>query len=133
MLAFLQARRPGPGGEPEAAKVAAFSAANPETLHQADYIATSSLPGSFAGTTYWGVHAFPATNSQDETRLWLNHAGVPRWQERWRGKSAPPPHEFRKQSFRSLKGPRHFGVTSTRRDSQGPAHSSKIAGHPVPQ
>jgi len=69
MLAFLQARRPGPGGEPEAAKVAAFSAANPETLHQADYIATSSLPGSFAGTTYWGVHAFPATNSQDETRF----------------------------------------------------------------
>ena len=26
-------------------------------------------PASFAGTTYWGVHAFPATNSKGETRF----------------------------------------------------------------
>src|SRR5262245_25042516 len=69
MLAFLQARRPGPDSKVDAAKVTAFSAANPETLHQADYIAESPLPGSFAGTTFWGVHAFPATNSQGETRF----------------------------------------------------------------
>jgi catalase len=69
MLAFLQARRPGPDGKPDAAKVAAFSAANPETLHQADYLATLPQPRSFAGTTYFGVHAFPTTNSQGETRF----------------------------------------------------------------
>ena len=69
MLAFLKARIPGPDGKPDMKKVRAFSAANPETLHQANYIAARPLPGSFAGTTYWGVHAFPATNSNGETRF----------------------------------------------------------------
>ena len=69
MLAFLKARVPGPDGKPDMKKVRAFSAANPETLHQANYIAARPLPGSFAGTTYWGVHAFPATNSNGETRF----------------------------------------------------------------
>jgi catalase len=69
MLAFLKARIPGPDGKPDMAKVKAFSAANPETLHQANYIAARPLPGSFAGTTYWGVHSFPATNSKGETRF----------------------------------------------------------------
>ncbi|CAN7725174.1 catalase family peroxidase [Bradyrhizobium sp. LjRoot220] len=69
MLAFLKARIPGPDGRPDLEKVRAFSVANPETRHQADYITAHPLPGSFAGTTYWGVHCFPATNSQGETRL----------------------------------------------------------------
>ncbi|WP_342739624.1 catalase family peroxidase [Bradyrhizobium sp. B117] len=69
MLAFLEARIPGADGKPDMAKVKAFSAANPETLNQANYIAARRLPGSLAGTTYWGVHAFPATNEQGETRF----------------------------------------------------------------
>jgi catalase len=69
MLAFLKARIPGPDGKPDPEKVKAFSAANPETLHQAGYVGARPLPGSFAGTTYWGVHAFPATNAQGETRF----------------------------------------------------------------
>lgn len=69
MLAFLEARLPGGDGRPDMKKVRAFSSANPETLHQANYIAARSLPGSFASTTYWGVHAFPATNSNGETRF----------------------------------------------------------------
>ena len=69
MLAFLEARIPGPDGRPDEAKVAAFSAANPETLNQANYVAARRLPGSFAGTTYWGVHAFPATSTLGETRF----------------------------------------------------------------
>lgn len=69
MLAFLKARSPGPDGKPDMEKVRAFSAANPETLNQANYIAARPLPGSFAGTTYWGVHAFPATNAKGETRF----------------------------------------------------------------
>ena len=69
MLAFLKARIPGPDGKPDLEKVRAFSAANPETLHQANYIATRPLTGSFAGTTYWAVHAFPATNAKGETRF----------------------------------------------------------------
>jgi catalase len=69
MLAFLAARILGPDGKPDWQKVEAFSASNPETLHQAAYIAAHPLPASFAGTTYWGVHAFPATNSKGETRF----------------------------------------------------------------
>ncbi|MBR0972739.1 catalase family peroxidase [Bradyrhizobium japonicum] len=69
MLAFLEARIPGADGKPDAEKVKAFSAANPETLNQAHYIAARRLPASFAGTTYWGVHAFPATNAAGETRF----------------------------------------------------------------
>ena len=69
MLAFLDARIPGPDGMPDMEKVRAFSAANPETLHQANYIAARPLPGSFSGTTYWGVHSFPATNAKGETRF----------------------------------------------------------------
>lgn len=69
MLAFLRARVPGPDGKPDAARVKAFSDANPETLNQARFVAARPLPGSFAGTTYWGVHAFPATNARGETRF----------------------------------------------------------------
>lgn len=69
MLAFLKARIPGPDGSPDMERVKAFSAANPETLHQARYIAAHPLPRSFAGTTYWGVHSFPVTNSAGETRF----------------------------------------------------------------
>jgi len=69
MLAFLKARIPGAEGKPDMKKVRAFSTANPETLHQANYIAARPLPASFAGTIYWGVHAFPATNAKGETRF----------------------------------------------------------------
>ena len=69
MLRFLQARAPGPDGKPDAARVQTFSEANPETLNQAHYVAARPLPGSFAGTVYWGVHSFPATNAKGETRF----------------------------------------------------------------
>lgn len=69
MLAFLAARMPGHDGRPDPEKIRAFSAANPETLRQADYIAAHPLSPSFAGTTYWAVHAFPAKNSKGETQF----------------------------------------------------------------
>ncbi len=69
MLAFLKARTPGPDGRPDLQKIKAFSAANPETLHQARYITALPRQRSFADTTYWGVHSFPTTNSTGETRF----------------------------------------------------------------
>ena len=69
MMKFLAARVPGPDGNADREKVEIFSATNPETLHRAKYIASHPLPASFASTTYWGVHAFPATNSKGETRF----------------------------------------------------------------
>ncbi|WP_247439607.1 catalase [Bradyrhizobium sp. 139] len=69
MLAFLQVRMPGPDGKPDMAQVEAFSAANPETLRQACYLAAHPPAASLACTTYWGVHAFPATNAKGEIRF----------------------------------------------------------------
>jgi catalase len=69
MLAYLTARIPGSDGQPDPEKLTAFSAANPETLHQASYAAAHPLPASFADTTYWAVHAFPATNRSGETQF----------------------------------------------------------------
>ncbi|MCA6124920.1 catalase [Bradyrhizobium sp. WSM 1704] len=69
MLAFIKARIPGPDGRLDAARIAAFAAANPETRHQADYVAANPPAASCAGTIYWGVHSFPATNAEGETRF----------------------------------------------------------------
>lgn len=69
MLAFLRAQIRKADGRLDMEKIEAFSAGNPETLHQADYIAAHPPPASLAATTYWGVHAFPATNSNGETRF----------------------------------------------------------------
>jgi catalase len=69
MLAYLKARVPGPDGRPDPEKLRAFSTANPETSHQTSYIADHPLPASFADTTYWAVHAFPATNHRGETQF----------------------------------------------------------------
>ncbi|MBR0796249.1 catalase [Bradyrhizobium jicamae] len=69
MLAFLKARLPRPDGTPDLLKIKAFSEANPETLHQARYVAAHPQPPSFAGTSYWAVHAFPATNASSETQF----------------------------------------------------------------
>ena len=60
---------PGPDGRPDPEKLKAFSTANPESSHQASYVAAHPLPASFADTTYWAVHAFPATNRSDETQF----------------------------------------------------------------
>ena len=69
MLAYLKARIPGSDGRPDPETIKAFSSANPETLHQASYMAAHPLPASFADTTYWADHAFPATKRRTFQRL----------------------------------------------------------------
>ncbi|WP_448042781.1 catalase [Bradyrhizobium liaoningense] len=69
MFAYLQAHFARPDGKPDVEKINSFSAAHPETLNQANYIAAHPPAESFASTTYWGVHAFPATNAKGETRF----------------------------------------------------------------
>ncbi len=69
MLAFLNVHRTGPDGRPDPEKIEAFSAANPETRHQADYLAGHPPPASFACMSYWAVHAFPATNANGEMQF----------------------------------------------------------------
>lgn len=67
MVEFLSVRVPGADGKPDAAKVKAFTDANPETARQGAYVAAKPVPASYAGLTYFGVHAFVATNAKGET------------------------------------------------------------------
>lgn len=61
----IQARLPGPDGKPDAEKVKAFVAANPETTRQAAWLNARPVPASFAGVDYWGVHAYTLTNAKN--------------------------------------------------------------------
>jgi len=58
LVAGLRARRPGANGQPDAAAVAAFVAANPESTRQAAWLSQRPPPASFATTPFWGVNAF---------------------------------------------------------------------------
>lgn len=63
MLGFLQARLPGPDGKPDAEKIKAFTAANPETTNQGKWLASQPVVGSWVGVNYWGIHAYTLTNA----------------------------------------------------------------------
>ncbi|BAT57925.1 catalase-related peroxidase precursor [Variibacter gotjawalensis] len=59
----ISARLPGPDGKPDAEKIKAFVAANPETTRQAAWLNARPVPASFGGVNYWGVQAFTLTNA----------------------------------------------------------------------
>ena len=69
LMASLAARVPGADGKPDAEKVKAFVAANPETTRQAAWLNARPVPASFAGVNYWAVHAYTLTNAKDEARV----------------------------------------------------------------
>jgi catalase len=69
LLAFLEARFPGPEGKPDPEKVKAFGAANPETTRQAAWLNARPVPQSYAGVNYWGVHAYTLTNAKGDAKV----------------------------------------------------------------
>lgn len=69
MKAFLEARVPGPDGKPDAEKIKAFTAANPNTAIQGKWLAEHPIPASYAGVGYWGVHAFTLTDAKGTVRI----------------------------------------------------------------
>jgi catalase len=69
MLGFLQARVPGPNGQPDAEKIRVFTEANPETTAQGRYLASRPIPGSWVGVSYHGVHAYTLTNAAGANTL----------------------------------------------------------------
>jgi catalase len=66
LLEFLKVRVPGPDGKPDAEKIKAFAAQNPETGRQAAWLNARPVPASFAGTDYWAVHAYTLTNAKGD-------------------------------------------------------------------
>jgi catalase len=85
-LANLQARRVDPAtGQGDAARIAAFVAANPSTTLQARWLAATLPPASWATTPYFGVNAFRFLGQDGEVRhaRWVfePRAGVSRLTE----------------------------------------------------
>jgi len=63
-LGRLASLQPDPATKmPDAAKVKAFTDANPEVLLQGKYFASQPVPASFGTVNYWGVHAFGFVNA----------------------------------------------------------------------
>jgi catalase len=70
LVAGLLVRRPNPAtGQPDAAAVAAFVAANPATALQGRWLAAHLPPASWATTPYWGVNAFRFRGQDGDVRL----------------------------------------------------------------
>lgn len=69
MLEFVEVRLPGADGKPDAEKIKAFTAANPETTRQAAWINARPVPASFAGVDYWGVQAYTLTNKAGKATI----------------------------------------------------------------
>ncbi|MGL4241497.1 MAG: catalase [Beijerinckiaceae bacterium] len=69
MLEFLQVRRPGADGKPDADKIKAWTDANPETTAQGRLLAAQPITGSWVGLTYHGVHAYTLANAAGANTL----------------------------------------------------------------
>ncbi len=69
LLEGIKARLPGPDGKPDAEKVRAFVAANPETGRQAAWLNARPVPASFAGVDYWSVHPYTLMNARGEATV----------------------------------------------------------------
>jgi catalase len=63
MLEFIQVRRPGADGKPDADRIKAWTDANPETTAQGRYLAAQPITASWVGLTYHGIHAYTLTNA----------------------------------------------------------------------
>ena len=53
-------------GKPDPEKMKAFKANHPESLPQAEYLASRNPPVSFANSAYWGIHTFNFINSKNK-------------------------------------------------------------------
>jgi catalase len=66
---FMEARRVDPAtGQMDAARVAAFSAANPETTRQGAWLAANPPPASYATAAYHSVNAFVFADAAGQRR-----------------------------------------------------------------
>jgi catalase len=63
-------------GSGDKAKLDAFFAADPESTRQAAWLNGHPVPASYAGVTYFGVHAFTMTNAEGDKAL-IKYKAVP--------------------------------------------------------
>ena len=77
-LAFLQSQEPDPEtGKPDLDRVGAFVNEHPETQKAIGFVMMTMAPASFAGCTFFGIHAFRVT-APDGTERFVRYRWVPR-------------------------------------------------------
>jgi catalase len=70
VVEFLKVRTPAEGADkPDPEKIKAFSDANPETTRQGAWLNARPVSASYAGTSYFGIHAFTLTNADGKETL----------------------------------------------------------------
>jgi catalase len=66
----IVARKPDPAtGKPDPEKIKAFKASHPDSLPQAQFLASHNPPPSWANSSYFGIHTFKFVNLKGETTL----------------------------------------------------------------
>lgn len=69
-LDLMQALQPDPAtGKPDPEKLKAFKASHPDSLAQAQYLATNNPPTSYANSSYWGIHTFKFIDKKGKATL----------------------------------------------------------------
>lgn len=69
LMGFFESRRPDPAtGQPDPQRVAAFNAANPETLRQGAWLAANPPPASYATAPYNSASSFILVDAAGERR-----------------------------------------------------------------
>ena len=66
----MLAMKPNPAtGKPDPAKMKAFTASHPDSLAQAQYLASHNPPPSYANSAFFGIHTFKFINTANKTTL----------------------------------------------------------------
>jgi catalase len=66
----IVAKKPDPAtGKPDPEKIKAFKASHPDSLPQAEFLATHNPPPSWANSSYYGIHTFKFVNRENKTTL----------------------------------------------------------------
>lgn len=69
-LDMIVAMKPDPAtGKPDPEKIKAFKATHPDSLTQAEFLASHSPSASYATSAYFGIHTFKFINRDNQTSL----------------------------------------------------------------
>lgn len=69
-LDMIVAMKPDPAtGKPDPEKIKAFKATHPDSLAQAEFLASHIPPASYATSAYFGIHTFKFINRDNKTSL----------------------------------------------------------------
>ena len=109
-LGLLQASVPGADGKPDLAAIKAFRAAHPDTQAQAQYLANTPPPASYASTFYYGLHTFYLNNTMGQTPVRWQLAPVDGVAGLTAAEIAAKPSDFllQRMTARLQKGPVEF-------------------------